>query len=185
MQYKSSLDETALNELIQQRKKLLISEQEKTLLVPLDKKDDDQFKLQTMKLIKRKSLPLYRSAKKVKENNIENRKELDKAIEYSTIRKKKIVHSTKKNIYIIQRLYDKNGNSKKFPLFTDQDIGVYKYWQAPLIESQADEDVDTDDEQLTLAKRYSLIELKEGIERYFQNGNNDLSNSKYINTNNK
>ena len=86
MQYKSSLDETALNELIQQRKKLLISEQEKTLLVPLDKKDDDQFKLQTMKLIKRKSLPLYRSAKKVKENNIENRKELDEAIQYSNIR---------------------------------------------------------------------------------------------------
>jgi hypothetical protein len=185
MQYKSTLDENALNELIQQRKKLLISEQEKTLLVPLDKKDDDNFKLLTMKQIKKKSLPLYKSAKKVKENNIENRKELDEAIQYSNIRKKKIVHSVKKNIYIVQKLYDKDGMSKKFPLFTDQDIGVYKYWQAPLIESQADEDVDTDDEQLALAKRYSLIELKEGIERYFQNGNNDLSNSKYINTNNK
>ena len=157
----------------------LLEYQEKNLLVPLEKKNDEIFKLLTMKEIKKKSLPLYKSAKKCEDVNIETRKSLDAAIEYSLVKKKKIVHSTKKNLYIILTLYDNNGNEEQFPLFKDNDIGIYEYWQAHIVESRADEDIDTDDEQLEIANSFTIKELKDAIDLIESQGTSIIENDKY------
>ena len=157
----------------------LLEYQEKNLLVPLEKKNDEIFKLLTMKKIKKKSLPLYKSAKKCEDVNIETRKSLDAAIEYSLVKKKKIVHSTKKNLYIILTLYDNNGNEEQFPLFKDNDIGIYEYWQAHIVESRADEDIDTDDEQLEIANSFTIKELKDAIDLIESQGTSIIENDKY------
>lgn len=157
----------------------LLEFQEKNLLVPLEKKNDETFKLLTMKKIKRKSLPLYKSAKKCEDINIETRKSLDAAIEYSIVKKKKIVHSTKKNLYIILTLYDNNGNEEQFPLFKDNDIGIYEYWQAHIIESKVDEDIDTDDEQLEIANSFTTKELKDALDLIETKDTSIIENNKY------
>lgn len=156
----------------------ILDYQEKNLLVPISEKDNENFKLLTMKKIKKKSLPPYKSAKKSEENKIESRKSLDSAIEYSLVKKKKIVHSTKKNLYIILTLYNDKDKPYQFPLFRDKDIGIYEYWQAHIVESKVDEDIDTDDEQLQIANSYNISELKEGIKEIREKGFEQLENKK-------
>lgn len=141
----------------------IIDYQQNHLLVPIKKQNDEIFKLFTMKNIKKKSFPEYKSAKKCEDSNIESRKELDSAIEYSIVKKKQVTHSTKKNLYIIHRLYDNDDNEYKFPLFKDFDIGINEYWQSHLVESYEDEDNDTDDELLDQADSYTLSELEEAL----------------------
>jgi hypothetical protein len=51
-----------------------------------------------------------------------------------------------------------------FPLYRDEDIGVNMFWQSHIIESTVDEDVDTDDDQLKVAKLHTFIELREALE---------------------
>ena len=83
----------------------------------------------------------------------------------------------------------KNKNKEiKFPLYKDQDIGVYEYWQAPLIENKIDEDNDSDEEQINLASKVCELDLMEGIKYIQKNGieslyNNRLQNKKKINNN--
>ena len=64
---------------------------------------------------------------------------------------------------------------------------MYEYWQAHIIESKADEDVMTDDEQLMLAGAYIISEMKEAIECYVKEGDMSVKNLMYIkhNKNNK
>ena len=71
----------------------------------------------------------------------------------------------------------KNKNKEKnFPLYKDQDIGIYEYWQVPLIESKIDEDNDSDDEQIKLATNVCHLDLKEGIHYVQNNGIDDIIN---------
>lgn len=160
----------------------LLEYQEKNLVVPIEKKNDENFKLLTIKKMKKKFLlPLYKSAKKYEDINIESRKSLDAAIEYSLVKKKKIVHSTKKNFYIILTLYDSDGNEEQFPLFKDNDIGIYEYWQAHIVESKADEDIDTDDEQLEIANTFTSKELQDALLEIKTKGTSIIENNKYKN----
>jgi len=68
----------------------------------------------------------------------------------------------------------------KFPVYRDNEIGINEYWQAPLIESKADEDIPTDDEQLMLAGHYTVNEISEAIEIFLYEGANCLRNKNYI-----
>ena len=69
----------------------------------------------------------------------------------------------------------KNGKKEQsFPLYKDNDIGIYEYWEVPLIESKADEDNDSDEEQINLAKKVCNLDLMEGIKYVQQNGIDDL-----------
>ena len=146
----------------------IINYQQKHMVVPISRKDDEAFKLLTMKNIKKKSLPVYKSAKKIED--IEARKELDSAIEYSIVKKKAITHSVKKNLYIIHRLYDEEDKEYKFPLFKDADIGINQYWQNHLVESNEDEDIDTDEEVLESAVSCTLSELEEALNEVREKG---------------
>ena len=101
---------------------------------------------------------------------IELLKQIKTKLDYSTIKKKKISHSTSKVYSSMLKCYNSLNKEYVFPLFIDRDIGVYEYWQAHIIESNVDEDVMTDDEQLMLAGAYSLREIKEAVELYVKEG---------------
>jgi hypothetical protein len=76
--------------------KELLEYQEKNLLVPLNKKNDEIFKLCKMKKIKRDSVPPNKSVRKFGniQSDYEYKFKTNKA--YSTIKKKRLSHSTKK-----------------------------------------------------------------------------------------
>ena len=154
----------------------IIKKQKKNLIVPINRKDDEAFKLLTMKNIKKKCMPVYKSAKKIED--IEARKELDSAIEYSIVKKKSITHSVKKNLYIIHRLYDDDDKEYKFPLFKDADIGINEYWQNQIVESNEDEDIDTDEDVLDSAVACTLSELEEGLNEVKEKGINVIDRLK-------
>ena len=85
----------------------------------------------------------------------------------------KIMESLKK-----VNLYNDKDKPYQFPLFRDKDIGIYEYWQAHIVESKVDEDIDTDDEQLQIANSYNISELKEGIKEIREKGFEQLENKK-------
>lgn len=163
---------------------LLLKFQEKNLLVPVEKKDDEKFKLFQMNKIKNKKLPKYKSVKKYNEENIETKKELNKILEYNSLKKKKLVYSHRKNLYLIIPFTSEFTNEEiKFPLFIDKDIGINEYWQQKMIESKVDEDAETDDEQTKLATTYCFKEVEEGVNIFVNEGDKIVRNKRFINGN--
>jgi hypothetical protein len=143
----------------------LIKYQEDNLPVPLSKKDDESYKILKIKQLKRLTMPPNKSCRKfpeeieplyVKEFKIHNA--------FSAIKKRKPVHSTRRIYSSNFTLYKTNGGIERFMIFRDKDVGIYEYWQAHIHETHNDEDVETDDEQKTLAQNYSISEIKEGLE---------------------
>ena len=166
-----------------------IKEQENLLPVPLNKMNDEKYKLLKMHNLKNKALPEYKSCTKYDEYYKPFEKSIDKKNEYFLLKKKKSVYSTTKNMVLEINLQNKN-KEKSFPLYKDQDIGVYEYWQVPLIESKIDEDNESDDEQINLAKKVCNCEIYEAFKYIQENGINEildrLKNGKlYINDLNK
>ena len=149
----------------------VIKYQEKHLPVPLSKKDDEKFKILKMKQLKRVSMPSYKSVRKFAED-IEPQYEKEFRIHnaFSSMKKKKPVHSTRRIYFSNFFLHKKKGKSEAFMVFRDKDIGIYEYWQAHIHESHNDEDVETDDEQKKIARNFSISEVKEGLEYIRNNG---------------
>ncbi len=159
----------------------LLKFQEDHLLIPIDKMNNERFKILSIQKLKDKKKTLFKSAKKFieDENNI-FQKAIEKAEEYALLKKKKIVYSTKKDLFIFIPFYNKNFQEKKFPLFKDKDIGIYEYWQAHIQNSEIDEDFDSEDEQIELAQNYCLKEMKESINNIKNYGLCIVSNLKYF-----
>ena len=159
----------------------LLKFQEDHLLIPIDKMNNERFKILSIQKLKDKKKALFKSAKKFieDENNI-FQKAIEKAEEYALLKKKKIVYSTKKDLFIFIPFYNKNFQEKKFPLFKDNDIGIYEYWQAHIQNSEIDEDFDSEDEQIELAQNYCLKEMKESINNIKNYGLYIVSNLKYF-----
>ena len=157
----------------------LIKFQKEHLLIPIDKMNNEKYKILSIQKIKDKKNNLYKSAKKYieDENNI-FQKAIEKAEEYALLKKKKIVYSTKKDLFIFIPFYNKKFEEKKFPLFKDKDIGIYEYWQAHIQHSEIDEDFDSEDEQIKLARNYCLKEMKESINYIKNYGFSIVSNMK-------
>lgn len=155
----------------------LIKYQENHLPVPLNKKDNEKFKILTIKKMKRPSMPPNKSVRKFAED-MEPQYEKDFRIDnaYSTMRKKKPVHSTRKIYSSNFVLHKNNGEEEKFMVFRDRDIGVYEYWQAHIHEAYNDEDLETDDEQKKIARTYSIGEVKESFEFIINNGISSFTN---------
>ena len=163
-----------------QLKKNILLSQEKELLIPIEKKNDEKYKLLTIQKIKDK-FPPYKSAKRFDEEERKIfRNSLDEAEKYAILKKKKIIYSNKKDIFVFVSLFNNNDEEFKFPLFRDNDIGIYKYWQAKIVDSQVDEDDDTDDEQEKVAKYYCIKELKEAFEVLQDKGNKIVQNTKFL-----
>ena len=148
----------------------LLKYQEEHLPVPIKEKDNENFKILTMKKMKRPSLPPNKSVGKLGES-LEPlyEKEFRITNTFFKLRRKKVVHSTR-------RIYSSNYTLKKgkkkfdFKIFRDKDIGVYEYWQTHIHESHNDEDAETDDEQKNLAKCFTLGEIKEAF-TFIKSGN--------------
>jgi hypothetical protein len=157
----------------------LLKFQEDHLLIPFDKMNNERFKILSIQKLKDKKKTLFKSAKKFieDENNI-FQKAIEKAEEYALLKKKKIVYSTKKDLFIFIPFYNKKFEEKKFPLFKDKDIGIYEYWQAHIQHSEIDEDFDSEDEQIKLARNYCLKEMKESINYIKNYGFSIVSNMK-------
>ena len=146
----------------------------------MKKKNDEKYKLLTIQKIKDK-FPPYKSAKRFDEEERKIfRNSLDEAEKYAILKKKKIIYSNKKDIFVFVSLFNNNDEEFKFPLFRDNDIGIYKYWQAKIVDSQVDEDDDTDDEQEKVAKYYCIKELKEAFEVLQDKGNKIVQNTKFL-----
>ena len=141
----------------------LIKFQEANLPVPLKKKDNENFKILTMKKMKRKTMPPNKSVRKFAED-IEPLYEKEFRIRnnFCSLLKRKIVHSLRR-IYSSNFVLKKGKKEYNFMIFTDKDIGIYEYWQAHIHETNNDEDFDTDEEQKKLAKCFTLGEIKEAF----------------------
>ena len=162
---------------------ILLKIQEKNLLVPINKKNDEKFKLFQMNKIKNKKLPKYKSVKKYEEQNTEKKNELNNILNYNQLKKKKLVYSTRKNLYLIIPFTSESNEEINFPLFIDKDIGINEYWQQKMIESKVDEDAETDDEQTKLATSYCFKEVEEGLKLFINEGDKIIRNKKFINDN--
>ncbi len=141
----------------------LIKFQESNLPVPLKRKDDENFKILTMRKMKRKTMPPNKSVRKFAED-IEPLYEKEFRIQnnYCHLLKRKVVHSLRR-IYSSNFVLKKGKKEYNFMIFTDKDIGIYEYWQAHIHEAQNDEDFDTDEEQKKLATCFTLGEIKEAL----------------------
>ena len=151
----------------------LLKYQESHLPVPLSKKDNEKFKILKMKQMKRVSMPPNKSVRKFAED-IEPHYEKEFRIlnSFSSMKKRKPVHSTRRLYSSNYILYKDKGNSEKFMVFRDKDIGIYEYWQAHIHETHNDEDVETDEEQKKIALNFCISEVREGLE-YISNYGND------------
>ena len=149
----------------------LLQYQEAHLPVPLSKKDNENYKILKMKQMKRASMPPNKSAKKFLEE-FDPKYEKDFKIHnyFSTMKKRKPVHSTRRIYSSNFILHKKKGISENFMIFRDKDIGIYEYWQVHIHESHNDEDVETDDEQKNIASNFCISEVKEGFEYIIKNG---------------
>ena len=154
--------------------------EEKNLLVPISKKNDEKFKLLKIQKLKKK-FPPFQSAKRFEEEEKKNfKKYLEEEEKYSILKKKKIIYSTKKELFVFVSLFNDKGEEKKFPLFKDSDIGISHYWQAKIVDSQIDEDYETDEEQKNVARYYCIKELKEAFQVLFNKGNKIVQNTKFL-----
>lgn len=172
-----------LNDTIDEYQELLLN-QEKNLPVPIEKKNDEKFKLMKMRQMKRKSFPANKSVRKYEDLENEYEKDLNTIVKYSNLKKKKITQSTKKIYSSFIEFKDKNNQKQIFFVFSDRDIGIYEYWQNKIIESKNDEDIDTDNEQLKLAVSYSIGEINEAFDYICKNKKDAFVNfnrySKYM-----
>ena len=157
-----------------------IAKQSELLPVPVEKKDDEKYKILKMHYLKKTSLPEYKSCQKYDEYYKPFEDSLNKKNEYFFLKKKKSIYSNSKVMKLELNLKNKN-NEKNFPLYKDQDIGVYEYWQVPLIESKIDEDIESDEEQINLAKKVCELDLLEGIKYIQNNGIESLINNRFKN----
>ena len=141
----------------------LLKYQESNLPVPLKKKDDENFKILSMKKMKRKTMPPNKSVRRFAED-IEPLYEKEFRIQnnFCKLLRRKVVHSTRR-IYSSNFVLKKGKKNFNFMVFRDKDIGIYEYWQAHIHEAQNDEDFETDEEQKKLAKCFTLGEIKEAL----------------------
>lgn len=155
----------------------LLKYQEKHLPVPLSKKDNEKFKILKMKQMKRISMPPNKSVRKFAED-IEPiyEKEFRILNSFSSMKKRKPVHSTRRIYSSNYFLYKEKGVTEKFMVFRDKDIGIYEYWQAHIHEARNDEDVETDEEQKIIALNFCINEVREGLQYIKKHGKDAFIN---------
>lgn len=153
-------------------------------LLPYNKKNDESYKKNLYSYIKYKS----NNTKNHSQNdiignnyqfNIKNENPPTKENLYFILKNKKKIYSQKKKFYVIKDIYPYqliNGkhkidfeHPKKFKFYFDNDIGFSKEWQNNLIIASGDDDVETDDEILELAKEKCDEDLADGINDYIRN----------------
>ena len=133
------------------------------LYLPKKYKDDEQYKSNLYKYLKEKYY---------KNNIMRNRGNKTKILKikdnFTKINKKKKVNSVKKKC--LNKIIFFNGADECiFNLFKDDDIGIDKKWQMPLINQKYDNDIDSDEEQIENGKAKMLYDLRLAIIKWSQN----------------
>ena len=100
-------------------------------------------------------------------DNNDNNKHLSK--KFFSLKNKKF-YSNQKIFNIKQCFIDSKTKTKKyFNFYRDNEVGFNFKWQKPLAIKSMDDDVNTDDEQLSLAKDFINKQIKEGIKKFLKN----------------
>ena len=144
------------------------------IYLPKKYKDDEEYKAN-----------LYKYLKVENKNNVFRRRgnktkiiHLDKNL--SNFNKKKKLFSVKKRDINKISFFDNNVECS-FNLFKDDNIGIDKEWQLPIIYHNYDNDVDSDEEQINKGKAKMIYDLKIAIIKWSRN-KNICYNYKYLNT---
>ena len=163
-----SRSSTATNTILEEEDSIydlreILKYQEEHLVVPISQKDNENYKILTMKKLKRKSMPPNKSLRKFAEDmEPKYEKEFRVNNSYYKLLKKKMVHSSMR-VYSSSFILGDEKNHVNFMIYRDKDIGVYEYWQAHIHESRNDEDIETEDDQKRLAGIFVLGEIKEAF----------------------
>lgn len=161
----------------------LIEKQKELLPVPEEKKNDEKYKLLKIKQLKKKSIPDNQSAKKPNESlyNKPFKNSFDKINQFGLLRSKKVAYSNQtKNIKLQIEMF-KEDTEVSFPMYRDNDIGFYEYWQIPLKENKIDEDVSSDEDQIVLAQKICKLDIKEAMDLLKKDGEKkSINDFKYI-----
>jgi hypothetical protein len=143
--------------------------------LPLQYKNDEQYKLKLYKFIRPSKFSDSRTATCKYAEYSRNALHFDGNITkyenmFCVYRKHKRVNSCRKPYQSEQVLYD-GKNVNRFRMFLDKDIGFNYKWQRPIhtSENNEDEDVETDNEQRELAERYCVMEIDDGIKMFNRN----------------
>ena len=137
------------------------------LYLPKKYKDDEKYKTNLYKFLKVEN----------RNNNIlrerGNKTKVfpePKSFNFDKIEKIKKILSVKKRDVNKIIFFDKC-NERAFDLFKDKYIGIDKEWQLPVLYHQYDNDVDSDEEQISRGKDKMMYDLKLGIIKWSQNKN--------------
>ena len=133
------------------------------LYLPKKYKDDEQYKSNLYKYLKEKH---YKN--NIMRNRGNKTKTLNIGKNFSKINKKKKINSMRKKYLNKIIFFDKNKECI-FNLFKDDDIGIDKKWQMPLINQKYDNDIDSDEEQIENGKAKMLYDLRFAIIKWSQN----------------
>lgn len=102
-----------------------------------------------------------------KGNMHNSRKHIEKSLVFADFEKEKdkikIKFPTKKKEFKEKILFGEKKEKVFFSLFHDDDLGFGMKWQRQLKTTEQDDDVNTDNEQLRLAKRHIAHEVKESV----------------------
>lgn len=150
--------------------------------IPKEKTNDEKYKLLALKKIRKSTHKDNKSASKldVVMKNAEGRDNYPESMMQCNLfgKGRKIIHSVKKiyasEIALVDPL---TYQQKKFRIFKDSDIGINQDWQKYLKESNADEDIPTDEELLTNATKFVQNSLMESITYLFNNRDSNMVNN--------
>ena len=153
-----------INDFEEKKKKefiLNISSSEKYSLLKIKKIKENKFSPfnSTSKLFKEENNSFDTDIKE----NISNQ-----YIYYSLIKRKKI-SSVKKYFESNISFNGKNNNIKHFKIFRDCEIGINDKWQKKQVSIFQDDDVNSEDEEISKGKQICIIHLKEAITLFNKN----------------
>lgn len=137
------------------------------LAVPIKFWNDEKFKIQEMQLLKRPSSNQYKTSLKSMDNPQKNNLKTDYL--YNSLKRKKIVHSVKKQ-RVFYKKFSNEETEEYFPVYYDQDMGIFEFFQLPLADTKIDDDALTDDEQLFAAEMMCQKQLNEAFTIFNEEG---------------
>ena len=132
------------------------------LYLPKKYKDDEKYKSNLYKYLKddNRSNIIRERGNKTKSFEIENN---------NICKKRKFLSVKKKDTNKI--IFFNNNVESKFNLFKDDNIGIEKSWQLPIIYQKYDNDVDSDEEQINKGEEKMMYDLRLAIIKWSQNKN--------------
>lgn len=149
------------------------------LYLPIYHKDDENYKAKLYGYLKKQNRYSYQTDCGKNALYKKYPLEINEQLNKDTFVRKKAVFSCRKQYNSEHGFLDSKNKRNYFRFYYDSDIGFDSRWQAPIHEAQMDDDVASDDEQISYAKRHCLKHLNEAIKNYVRNPANARNYRKY------